>query len=100
MLNWLAGLEFRLLPFDLTVVALAVLGLVCAIFADRMGRPAMLAIYRSAGHAALEAAKESPVLFWIPLVSLRHWQSFRKSEDQLRDWMDRVGWLRRRPGDA
>lgn len=80
---------------------LLVLGLVGALTADRLfGKSALLGVYRESWDTMLEAIMESPVLSFIPVLSLLRWQSFACSEDQLRDWMDRAGWLRRRRDDA
>jgi hypothetical protein len=72
------------------------LWLAAEIDARLTGRIGLRDTLRELWRAFWDAAKETPVLMYgIPWLSITRWQPLSKSEAQLRDWMDRKGWVKR-----
>lgn len=72
------------------------LWLAAEIDARLMGRNGLRDTLRELWGAFWEVGKETPVLMYgIPWLSIARWQSLSRSETQLRDWMDRKGWVKR-----
>lgn len=99
-----AALDFlvaRLLGATAVLAAISVgffliLWLAAEIDARLMGRDGLRIALRELWGAFWEAGKETPVLMYgIPWLAITRWQSLSASEAQLRDWMDRKGWVKR-----
>ncbi|MDE2464866.1 MAG: hypothetical protein KGO02_14255 [Alphaproteobacteria bacterium] len=64
-----------------------------------MGRDCLRIALRELWGAFWEAGKETILLMYgIPWLSITRWQPLSRSEAQLRDWMDRKGWVKPRDG--
>jgi hypothetical protein len=75
------------------------LWLAAEIEARLMGRDGLRIALRELWGTFWEAGKETPVLMYgISWLSITRWQSPSRSEAQLRDWMDRTGWVKPRDG--
>jgi hypothetical protein len=104
-----ATLDFlvvRLLGATAVIAAVSVgfflvLWLAAELDACLMGRGGLRTALRELWEAFWEAGKETPVLMYgIPWLSVTRWQSLSRSETQLRDWMDRVGWVKRHQAEG
>ncbi|SCC95145.1 hypothetical protein THIX_70174 [Thiomonas sp. X19] len=77
------------------------LWLAAEIDASLTGRIGLRIALRELWGAFWEAGKETTVLMYgIPWLSITRWQSLSRSETQLREWMDRKGWVKRHEAEG